>query len=136
MASTIKMVPAMMEDLFSKSHIVRSNTSRRNISYSPYSSFSVEQNKFDGTPFDTVTATSVSENMSKIPAKFQYCKSIRAWVFLHEYIQKSIRDDSECPWLLRSEETEVYDIEEVQGPWQVWAGVMSKTDGRCFRVPL
>ena len=30
----------------------------------------------------------------------------------------------------------MYDIEEVQGPWQVWAGVISKTDGRCFRVPL
>ena len=71
----------------------------------------------------------------KIPAKIQYCKSIRAWVFMHEYIQKSTRDDSECPWLLRSEETEVYDIEEVQGPWQVWAGVISNTDGMYFRVP-
>jgi len=87
----------------------------------------VEQNKFDGTSFDT--ASPDTGNMSvKIPAKIQYCKSIRAWVFLHEYIRKSTRDDSECPWLLRSEETEVYDIEEVQGPWQVWAGVIRKTD--------
>jgi len=79
----------------------------------------VEQNKFDGTEFST-----------KVPAQIKYCKSIRAWVFTHEYIQKSksTRDDSACPWLLRSEETDVFDIEEVQGPWQIWAGVIGRTD--------
>ena len=135
MASTIKMVPAMMEDLSSKSPLFAQTHTHRYISYSPTIHFSVEQNKFDGTSFDT--ASPDTENMSvKIPAKIQYCKSIRAWVFLHEYIRKSTRDDSECPWLLRSEETEVYDIEEVQGPWQVWAGVIRKTDGMYFHVPL
>ena len=64
-----------------------------------------------------------------MPAQIKYCKSIRAWVFTHEYIHKSARDDPDCPWLLRSEETDAYDIEEVQGPWQVWEGVISRTDG-------
>jgi len=90
---------------------------------------SVEQKKFDGTPFDTTSPDPVNISV-KIPARIQYCKSIRAWVFMHEYIRKSTHhEDSECPWLLRSEETDVYDIEEVQGPWQVWAGVIGKTDG-------
>mmetsp|Transcript_2542 Transcript_2542/g.3810 ORF Transcript_2542/g.3810 Transcript_2542/m.3810 type:complete len:648 (+) Transcript_2542:57-2000(+) len=88
----------------------------------------VEQKKFDGTPFDTTFPDPVNISV-KIPARIQYCKSIRAWVFMHEYIRKSTHhEDSECPWLLRSEETDVYDIEEVQGPWQVWAGVIGKTD--------
>mmetsp|Transcript_21329 Transcript_21329/g.32560 ORF Transcript_21329/g.32560 Transcript_21329/m.32560 type:complete len:501 (-) Transcript_21329:217-1719(-) len=88
----------------------------------------VEQKKFDGTPFDTTSPDPVNISV-KIPARIQYCKSIRAWVFMHEYVRKSPHhEDSECPWLLRSEETDVYDIEEVQGPWQVWAGVIGKTD--------
>ena len=88
----------------------------------------VEQNKFDNTPFDTTSPDEVNIRV-KVPAQIKYCKSIRAWVLMHEYIRKSTRDDSECPWLLRSEETDAYDIEEIQGPWQVWAGVISKTDG-------
>eukprot|EP00984_Skeletonema_dohrnii_P016809 scaffold7526_cov115-Skeletonema_dohrnii-CCMP3373.AAC.8 len=88
----------------------------------------VEQKKFDGTPFDTTSPEPKTISI-KIPARIQYCKSIRAWVFMHDYIRKSTHhEDSECPWLLRSEETDVYDIEQVQGPWQVWAGVIGKTD--------
>ncbi len=95
----------------------------------------VEQNKFDNTPFDTISID--PENLPvKTPAEIKYCKSIRAWVFMHEYITKSTHDDSDCPWLLRSEETDVYDIEEVEGPWQVWAGVISRTDGRYLYVNL
>ncbi len=93
----------------------------------------VERNKFDSTPFHTTSPNPLIK--VKIPAKIQYCKSIRAWVFMHEYIRKSDRDDSDCPWLLRSEETDVFDIEKVQGPWQVWAGVISRTDGMYFRFP-
>mmetsp|Transcript_19848 Transcript_19848/g.33804 ORF Transcript_19848/g.33804 Transcript_19848/m.33804 type:complete len:668 (-) Transcript_19848:2283-4286(-) len=90
----------------------------------------VEQNKFDGTSFDT--EASFPEYLPgyefKLGAKFMYCESLKAWVFTHEYISKSSdRDDSDCPWLLRSEETEVYDIEDVEGPWQIWAGVISDT---------
>ncbi len=78
----------------------------------------VEQKKFDGTPFDL---ESPAEGFTvKLGAKFMYCKSLKAWVFTHEYIRKSKHDDPDCPWLLRSEETEVYDIEEVEGSWQIW----------------
>eukprot|EP00984_Skeletonema_dohrnii_P026168 scaffold15472_cov138-Skeletonema_dohrnii-CCMP3373.AAC.1 len=89
----------------------------------------VEQNKFDGTEFNTTSPDPVHIRV-KVPAQIKYCKSIRAWVFTHEYIRKSnsTRDDSDCPWLLRSEETDVFDIEEVQGPWQIWAGVIGRTD--------
>lgn len=94
----------------------------------------VEQNKFDNTPFDAISIDPEIIPV-KIPAEIKYCKSIRAWVFMHEHIRKSTHDDSDCPWLLRSEETDVYDIEEVKGPWQVWAGVISRTDGMYFRLP-
>ena len=91
----------------------------------------VEMNKYDNAPFNS-SGIEIPEFdwilEAKVPAKLQYCKDIRAWAFTHEYIRKSIRDDSDCPWLLRSEETEVYDIEEVQGPWQVWEGVIGTTD--------
>lgn len=128
MACTTKMELATMEDLSSKSLFVSSNTYLRKliIPFSPNVSSSVEQTKFDSTPYDTTTWTGIRV---KVPARIKYCKSIRAWVFTHEYIHKSARDDPDCPWLLRSEETDAYDIEEVQGPWQVWAGVISRTDG-------
>ena len=87
----------------------------------------VEMKKFDGTPFDEVSELPEGFE-SKVPAKFKYCNSIRAWVFTHEFIRKSKHDDSDCPWLLRSQETEVFDIEEVEGPWQVWAGVISSAE--------
>jgi len=87
----------------------------------------VEMNKFDNAPFDASSPDPWSIPV-KVAAKLQYCKDIRAWAFTHEYIRKSRRDDSDCPWLLRSEETEVYDIEEVQGPWQVWEDVIGTTD--------
>jgi hypothetical protein len=83
----------------------------------------VEQNKFDGTSFDTEAPFPeyVPGYEFKLGAKFMYCESLKAWVFTHEYISKSSKhDDSNCPWLLRSEETEVYDIEDVEGPWQIW----------------
>ena len=81
----------------------------------------------DSAPFDARSPDPASVPV-KVPAKIQYCEDIRAWVFMHEQIRKSRRDESDCPWLLRSEETEVYDIEEVQGPWQVWEGVIRTTD--------
>jgi len=85
----------------------------------------VEMKKLDGSPFDTELPEWL---VVKVPAKFQYCKSIRAWVFTHDYLRKSKHDDSDCPWLLRSEETDVFDIEEVEGQWQVWAGVISNAE--------
>ncbi len=91
----------------------------------------VEMSKFDNAPFDASSPDPWSIPV-KVPAKLQYCKDIRAWAFMHEHIRKSIRDDSDCPWLLRSEETEVYDIEEVQGPWLVWEGAIETTDVHIY----
>eukprot|EP00984_Skeletonema_dohrnii_P011244 scaffold4470_cov99-Skeletonema_dohrnii-CCMP3373.AAC.5 len=90
----------------------------------------IERRKFDGTEFDTTLPSFNPFNATVIiPAKIQYCERIRAWVFMHENILKSKRDNSsDCPWLLRSETTSVYDIEEVKGPWQAWQGVIETTD--------
>ena len=90
----------------------------------------IERRKFDGTEFDTTLPSFNPFNETVIiPAKIQYCERFRAWVFMHENILKStLDDDSDCPWLLRSETTNVYDIEEVKGPWQAWQGVIETTD--------
>ena len=90
----------------------------------------IERSKFDATEFDTTSPHPFDPLYQiTIPAKIQYCKSIKAWVFMHENIRKSKRGhDSDCPWLVRSETTNVYDIEDVQGPWQVWRGVIEMTD--------
>ena len=91
----------------------------------------VERRKFDGAEFDKTSPNPEDPYFRmKIPAKIQYCNSIRAWVFMHENIRKSRRDHSDCPWLLRSQETGVFDIEEVKGPWEVWQGVIETTDVR------
>jgi len=90
-----------------------------------------ERRKLDGEEFDTTLPSSNPDGLSIIiPAKIQYCKIIKAWVFMHENIRKSKHDDPDCPWLLRSQDTEVYDIEEVEGPWQVWQGVIDTTNVR------
>ena len=80
----------------------------------------VEMNKFNGEPFDTEAPDENTEVIVELGAKFMYCKRLKAWVFTHDYIRKSRHDDSDCPWLLRSMETHVYDIEDVEGEWQIW----------------
>lgn len=89
----------------------------------------IERSKFDASEFDTISPYPTKPfHQVKIPAKIQYCKDIKSWVFIHENIRKSKRHDSDCPWLLRSETTDAYDIEDVQGPWQVWRGLIETTD--------
>ena len=53
-----------------------------------------------------------------MPAEIKYCDG--HWIFTHEYIRKSIDAfeedyESDCHWLLRSPETDVYDVLEVEG---------------------
>ena len=66
----------------------------------------------------------------KVPAEIKYCKSENAWVFTHPYIRKSrggeTIEDSDCPWLLRSPETDAYNLLEVSGLWEIWVGVINK----------
>ena len=73
----------------------------------------VEQNKFDDTPF-----------IQKKGALIKYCKEERAWVFMHENIRKDENTkDSNCPWLLRSPETDSFNLLEVSGSWRIWTGM-------------
>ncbi|KAL7535670.1 hypothetical protein ACHAXR_006658 [Thalassiosira sp. AJA248-18] len=62
-----------------------------------------EQNKLDNSLFiDTVAA------------EVKYCKDEKAWVFAHRQIMKSDSDvESECPWLLRSPETDEYTMAQL-----------------------
>ena len=91
----------------------------------------VERSKHDGTEFDTISPTHTGPiNQVKVPAKIQYCKTYKAWVFIHENIFKSKLYESDCPWLLRSEMTDGYDVKDVIGPWEVWQNVIETTDVR------
>ncbi|KAL7532966.1 hypothetical protein ACHAWF_004301 [Thalassiosira exigua] len=74
-----------------------------------------EVRKSDGEPYAT-----------KIGAELKYCPDEGAWVFTHEMMSKT--NDSEhhrsgCHnWLLRSPDTEAYDLMDVQGEWSIWVG--------------
>jgi hypothetical protein len=74
----------------------------------------VEMNKEKGEPYK-----------STIPAEIIYCEDIEAWVLMHPKIKTSVdsEDQNECQWLLRSEQTEDFDIEELsEGYWRLWDG--------------
>jgi len=76
-----------------------------------------EQNKEDGDPFLTTTG-----------AEIVYCEDIESWVFRHEHIRTSLSEDLEndCSWLLKSPETDSYDIIELaeESEWFVWKGLI------------
>lgn len=63
-----------------------------------------------------------------IPAEIKYCEEISAWVLTHENIRKSENDESSCNWLLRSPETDSFDVLDAAGKWDMWVGVVSSTD--------
>lgn len=74
----------------------------------------VEMNKESGAPFK-----------STIPAELSYCEEIESWVLHHPRIRTSLdyEEANECDWLLRSEETEQFSIEEVSNDfWYLWRG--------------
>jgi len=77
-----------------------------------------ERRKFDGTAFEL-----------RVPAEIKYCEGISAWVFTHEHIHKfKETDESDCNWLLRSEETTEFDLLNVATKWKVWLGVIGQTE--------
>jgi hypothetical protein len=62
---------------------------------------------------------------STIPAELSYCEEIESWVFRHPRIRTSLdyEEANECDWLLRSEQTEQFSIEEVSNDfWYLWRG--------------
>lgn len=60
-----------------------------------------------------------------IPAEIKYCEDIESWVFSHPNIRTSLDSDdsNECQWLLRSDQTEDFDLVELSiGFWRLWDG--------------
>lgn len=92
----------------------------------------IEQNKFDRTPFDAKAPlydpySGTESNIDAIkPAEIRYCGG--HWILTHDYIVKSKKGKAEeCPWLLRSPETEEFDLLEIDGSWQVWTSGIEDT---------
>jgi len=79
-----------------------------------------ERRKFDRQPYKGNGRQRVK------PAEIRYCEDINAWIFTHEHIKKG-NDDSGCNWLLRSPETDSYDLLEVNPSWSIWVGVIGST---------
>ena len=81
----------------------------------------VEQSKSDLTPFDSEATLHPTYNFTMdpiMPAEIKYCDG--HWIFTHEYIRKSIDAfeedyESDCHWLIRSPETDVFDVLQVEG---------------------
>ncbi|KAL7550457.1 hypothetical protein ACHAWF_017755 [Thalassiosira exigua] len=74
-----------------------------------------EQNKHNYEPY-----------VEKTGAVIKYCEDELAWVFMHENIRKSGDEkDSDCPWLLRSPDTDSFNLLEVSGDWSIWTGTIN-----------
>mmetsp|Transcript_13556 Transcript_13556/g.22257 ORF Transcript_13556/g.22257 Transcript_13556/m.22257 type:complete len:665 (-) Transcript_13556:54-2048(-) len=94
-----------------------------------------EARKFDRQPYPENQGG--TEFPVVIPAEIKYCEEIKAWVLTHENIRKSENDDSSCNWLLRSPETDSFNVLDAAGKWDMWVGVLGTTDvsitcNRCF----
>ncbi|KAL9184898.1 hypothetical protein ACHAXT_002675 [Thalassiosira profunda] len=79
-----------------------------------------EMRKFDRTAYEGV-----------IPAEIRYCEDISAWIFAHEHIRKNddeSADELGCNWLMRTEETDEFDLLNYEGYWSIWTGVVGKTE--------
>jgi len=62
-----------------------------------------------------------------IPAEIKYSDELHAWTFNHpDIVKKTTQDESE-PWLLRSPDTEEYDLLNVASEWNIWFGVIDTT---------
>lgn len=90
----------------------------------------VEMNKESGDLFK-----------STIPAELTYCEDIESWVITHPKIRTSLdaNEKNECNWLLRSDETEKFDLVELTKTenWFLWKGQIEKDykiDVSCAEV--
>jgi hypothetical protein len=61
---------------------------------------------------------------------FYYCKEISAWVFTIQALGSAVKETDRCKWgwLMMSQETEVFSLEEVPKAWRVWTGVIQDTE--------
>mmetsp|Transcript_37962 Transcript_37962/g.79512 ORF Transcript_37962/g.79512 Transcript_37962/m.79512 type:complete len:496 (+) Transcript_37962:298-1785(+) len=76
-----------------------------------------EMKKFDRTPFDDWV----------IPAEIKYSKKLGAWIFNHPGIVKKATQDESEPWLLRSPDTEDFNLLNAPSEWNIWFGVIDTT---------
>mmetsp|Transcript_40394 Transcript_40394/g.87235 ORF Transcript_40394/g.87235 Transcript_40394/m.87235 type:complete len:579 (-) Transcript_40394:585-2321(-) len=76
-----------------------------------------ERRKFDRLEFDP---------WGKSPAEIKYSIELSAWIFTHPLLAKK-KEGEYVPWLLRSPETDEYDVLNVEGDWDVWFGVIGAT---------
>jgi hypothetical protein len=89
----------------------------------------VEMNKESGDPFKTT-----------IPAELVYCQDIESWVLTHPKIRTSLNPDkaNECNWLMRSGQTEVFDLIELsRTKWFLWKGQIQQgydLSAQCVEV--
>ncbi len=95
-----------------------------------------EARKFDRQPYNTENQDGTMFPVV-VPAEIKYCEEMKSWVLTHENIRKSESDDSSCNWLLRSPETDSFNVIDAVGKWDMWVGVLGTTDvsiscNRCF----
>eukprot|EP00585_Thalassiosira_rotula_P005858 CAMPEP_0196159518 /NCGR_PEP_ID=MMETSP0910-20130528/46361_1 /TAXON_ID=49265 /ORGANISM="Thalassiosira rotula, Strain GSO102" /LENGTH=684 /DNA_ID=CAMNT_0041424439 /DNA_START=132 /DNA_END=2186 /DNA_ORIENTATION=+ len=77
-----------------------------------------ERRKFDRLEY--------GDDAGKVPAEIKYSLDLGAWIFYHPLIAKKKQEESE-PWLLRSPETDEFDLLNVVGEWSIWFGVIDTT---------
>ena len=96
----------------------------------------VERNKIDGSKYDSEgpeipPAWSVlPEDFVVPPSGIKYCDG--RWIFYNEQIRKSKNsrhENSDCPWLARSEEYDGFDLLGAGRNWELWT-VSSPLMGR------
>ena len=89
----------------------------------------LERNKENGEKFKTTA-----------PAELEYCEDIESWVLRHPDIRASLDNSrsNECNWLLRSDETEEFDLVELSREnWFLWKGKIQQDyqiDIKCAEV--
>eukprot|EP00579_Thalassiosira_antarctica_P007523 CAMPEP_0201903964 /NCGR_PEP_ID=MMETSP0902-20130614/55751_1 /ASSEMBLY_ACC=CAM_ASM_000551 /TAXON_ID=420261 /ORGANISM="Thalassiosira antarctica, Strain CCMP982" /LENGTH=287 /DNA_ID=CAMNT_0048438033 /DNA_START=945 /DNA_END=1808 /DNA_ORIENTATION=- len=109
---------------------------RRILVYSYFNGHYKQNGTHAGRPvYQEMRKSSVSPFVTIIGAEIKYCTEESAWVFSHENIKKAkTPEESSCPWLLRSPDTQAYDLMDVSGEWEIWVGVINhgaKMDSTC-----
>lgn len=102
---------------------------KRLLLYSHFNGIYEEEGRHDGKPmYIERNKEEGSEFKRTIPAEIVYCQDIESWVFRHKYVTTSSDPDkeNECSWLLRSPQTESFDITELaeDTEWFVWRGLV------------
>ncbi|KAL7552728.1 hypothetical protein ACHAWF_015965 [Thalassiosira exigua] len=96
--------------------------------YSYFNGVYIRESTSDGRPIYVEQTKFMHEQpyTKKTGAIIKYCKEEGAWVFMHEHIRKDGDEiDSDCPWLLRSPDTDSFNLLEVPGDWSIWTGTIN-----------